>query len=109
MVEKGSLKILSSFVLSVLLLCLSACGGANSRMSPANAGTQTTSSAERVNINTASEGEISKLPFIGPKLAADIVEHRTHYGPFRRPEHLMLIQGISEKRYRSIQNLIKTE
>ena len=76
---------------------------------PANANTQTTAPAARVNVNTASEEELSKLPFIGPKLAADIVQYRKQYGPFRRPEHLMLIQGISEKRYRSIQNLITTE
>lgn len=63
----------------------------------------------RLNINTASEAELASLPFIGPKLAGDIVEFRDQHGPFRRPEHLMLIRGVSEKRFRSIQNLIVAE
>jgi competence ComEA-like helix-hairpin-helix protein len=62
-----------------------------------------------VNINTASVEELEKLPDIGAKLAQRIVEHREKYGKFRKPEHLILVQGISDKRFRQIQNLIKTE
>ncbi len=62
-----------------------------------------------VNINTASVEELEKLPNIGTKLAQRIVEHREKYGSFRRPEHLILVQGISDKRFRQLQNLIKTE
>ena len=63
----------------------------------------------RVNINTASVEELEKLPDVGAKLAERIVEHRETYGKFRKPEHLILVQGISDKRFRQIQNLIKTE
>ena len=62
-----------------------------------------------VNINTASVEELEKLPDVGAKLAERIVEHRETYGKFRKPEHLILVQGISDKRFRQIQNLIKTE
>lgn len=62
-----------------------------------------------VNINTASADELEKLPDIGAKLAQRIVEHRQKYGKFRRAEHLILVQGISDKRFRQMRNLIKIE
>ncbi|MEP6900171.1 MAG: helix-hairpin-helix domain-containing protein [Actinomycetota bacterium] len=62
-----------------------------------------------LNINTASVEELEKLPNIGAKLAQKIVEYREKYGKFRRVEHLILVPGISDKRFRQIQNLIKTE
>lgn len=62
-----------------------------------------------VNINTASVEELEKLPNIGTRLAQRIVEHRDRYGGFRRAEHLILVPGISDKRFRQLQNLIKTE
>jgi competence ComEA-like helix-hairpin-helix protein len=62
-----------------------------------------------ININVAGEEELQKIPRIGPKLAKDIVEFRTQYGPFRRPEQLMLIQGISDRRFREIKNYVRVE
>ncbi len=62
-----------------------------------------------ININTASLEELEKLPNIGAKLAQKIVEHREKYGKFRRAEHLILVSGISDKRFRQMQHLIKTE
>ena len=66
-------------------------------------------SAEAIDINTASAVDLEKIPFIGRQLAARIVEHRTRHGLFRKPEHLMLIDGISDKRFRQIRHLIKAE
>lgn len=62
-----------------------------------------------VNINTASVEEFEKLPNVGSKLAQKIVEHREKYGRFRKTEHLILVQGISDRRFRQLQSLIKTE
>jgi competence protein ComEA len=62
-----------------------------------------------VNINTASTPELEAIPFIGKKIAHRIVEFRATNGPFRRPEHLMLVPGISDKRFRQIRSFIKTE
>ncbi|MGH9943991.1 MAG: ComEA family DNA-binding protein [Pyrinomonadaceae bacterium] len=53
----------------------------------------------RININTAAREELEKLPGVGAGLAARIVEHRERYGPFRRAEHLMMVRGISERRF----------
>ena len=64
---------------------------------------------EVVFINSASARELEKLPGIGPALAARIVEHRTRYGPFRRAEHLMLVHGISERRFRQVRPFVRVE
>jgi competence ComEA-like helix-hairpin-helix protein len=65
--------------------------------------------ASRININTASASELEKLPGIGKGLAERIIEHREKFGPFRRPEHLIIVRGISDKRFRALQNLITIE
>lgn len=65
--------------------------------------------ANAVNINTASVDEIEKLPHIGRKTAEAIIAFRQENGPFRRPEHLLLIRGISEKRFTDIRQFLRTE
>jgi len=66
-------------------------------------------SQNAININTASVKELEKLPHIGEKLAAKIVEHREKFGKFRKPEHLMLVRGISDERFRALRNSVKVE
>ena len=62
-----------------------------------------------VDLNSATAGELEKMPHIGRKLAERIIAYREMHGPFTRPEQLLLIQGISEKSFREIRHLIKTE
>src|ERR1051325_8551232 len=64
---------------------------------------------KRININTASADELEKLPGIGRALAARIIEHREKYGSFRKPEHLIIVRGISDKRFRALRELITVE
>jgi competence protein ComEA len=52
---------------------------------------------------------LETLPGIGPALAARIVEQRTRFGPFRRVEHLLIVRGISEQRFRQLRPLINVE
>ena len=66
-------------------------------------------SSAAININTANADEIEKLPHIGPALALKIVEHRERYGVFRRPEHIMIVEGIGEDRFEKLEHMIKTE
>ena len=70
---------------------------------------QTAAAGRPVNINTASAAELETLPYIGPKLARQVIEHRQTHGPFRKPEHLMLIPGMSDRRFRAIRHLISVE
>ncbi|HKQ99392.1 MAG TPA: helix-hairpin-helix domain-containing protein [Pyrinomonadaceae bacterium] len=65
--------------------------------------------APLININTASHAELEKLPGIGRALAARIVAFRAEYGRFRRAEHLMMVRGISERRFRAMSQFITAE
>lgn len=62
-----------------------------------------------ININTADINTLEKLPHIGPAVAKKIIEHRERYGPFRKVEHLLVIDGIGESRFREIEHLISIE
>lgn len=62
-----------------------------------------------ININTASAAELDTLSGIGPVLAERIVTHRQENGPFRRPEHLMMVRGISDRKFREIRSLVRVE
>ena len=62
-----------------------------------------------VNINKADASELEKLPQVGPVLAEKIIAHRKSYGAFRKPEHLLIIDGVSESRFREFRQFINTE
>jgi competence protein ComEA len=62
-----------------------------------------------VSINEASAGELERLPGIGPALAARIVEQRERFGRFRRAEHLLLVRGISERRFLQLRPYVTVE
>lgn len=53
----------------------------------------------KVNLNTATADQLKTLPGIGPALAARILEFREKNGPFKKPEDLMNVRGIGEKKY----------
>jgi len=63
-------------------------------------------SPKAVNINTADANELQNIPGVGPVLAKKIIDHRDRYGPFRRPEDILIIDGISEKRFREFRGFI---
>ena len=66
-------------------------------------------SGSAVNINTATAADLEKLPYIGSRTAEAIIAYREQNGPFRRVEHLMLLPGISEKRFRSIREVVTVD
>lgn len=67
------------------------------------------SSPQAVNLNAATAGELEKIPGIGEETAKKIIEHREKYGKFRRVEHLMLVRGISDKKFRELRSFVKAE
>jgi competence protein ComEA len=77
--------------------------------SPMSSPVLATASTPLVNINTASPDELERLPGIGKALAARIVAHRQQYGRFRRAEHLMMVRGISDRRFRSLRAQLTVE
>ena len=102
-VNKSHLKILMS---SILLL--NGCGS-EIKKSPTVLNNDTKITENALNLNTAAAHELEKLPHVGDELAKKIIEHREKYGKFRRVEHLILVRGMSDKKFRQLQNLIKAE
>jgi competence ComEA-like helix-hairpin-helix protein len=96
-------------LLSTFFCLLLACGGKNDVKQFLSSENQFQISESAININTASAAELEKIPHIGAKTAHEIIEHREKFGKFRKPEHLLLIPRISDKRFREIRALIKTE
>jgi len=56
-----------------------------------------------IDINTADENEMEKLPRIGPAMAKRIIEYRNTKGPFKSLDDLTNVKGIGNKTL----NLIK--
>ncbi|MDN5708308.1 MAG: helix-hairpin-helix domain-containing protein [Planococcus sp. (in: firmicutes)] len=60
-----------------------------------------------INLNTATEDELTELPGIGPAKAAAIVAHRTENGPFKSTEQLMDVTGIGEKSFEKLKEMVR--
>ena len=64
---------------------------------------------EKININTASAEQLTRLKGIGPSHAAKIVAYREKNGPFKMPEDLMQVSGIGQKTIEANQEVIIVE
>jgi competence protein ComEA len=77
-------------------------GELDNSLDPKQAGTSST----LVNINTASEEELMKLPGIGQAKASSIIDYRTTEGQFQTTTDLMKIPGIKEGLYNKLSSYI---
>jgi competence protein ComEA len=59
-----------------------------------------------INVNSASESELTGLPGIGPAKAAAIVQHRTQNGPFKNLGDLDAVSGIGPATLANITPLV---
>lgn len=59
-----------------------------------------------IDINTASEVELDKLPGIGPVKAKAIVADRKKNGPFKSPEDIKRVKGIGNRIYDELKGQI---
>lgn len=62
-----------------------------------------------INLNTASASKLEKLPHVGTESALRIVAFRKLHGNFRRAENLILVDGMSDQKFREIRHLVKVE
>jgi competence ComEA-like helix-hairpin-helix protein len=97
---------LSAALIVLLAICFAAC---SKKQVFESRDDNVVSSPNAININAATVSELAKLPNIGPRTAEAIVQFRTVHGPFRRPEQLLQIRGVSEERFAELRPLIKTE
>ena len=62
--------------------------------------------SETVNINTATESELTTLPGIGPSKAAAIIAYRDEHGPFATPQDITNVTGIGDKTFERLEPFI---
>jgi competence protein ComEA len=62
-----------------------------------------------LNLNSATQIELETLPGVGPVLARRIIEFRQKKGGFRRVEELLVIPGISEKKWKAIREKVEVK
>ncbi|GLW45696.1 DNA-binding protein [Streptomyces sp. NBRC 14336] len=63
--------------------------------------------AAPVSLNTATAEQLDTLPGVGPVLAQHIIDHRTRTGGFRSVEELREVNGIGERRFADLRNLVQ--
>jgi competence ComEA-like helix-hairpin-helix protein len=61
-----------------------------------------------VDLNTGSKEQLMELPGVGEKTADAIIERRKHI-PFRRPDDLMEVKGIGEKKFAKIKPHVRVQ
>ncbi len=70
-------------------------------------GTTGAAAAGPVGLNTATVEQLDTLPGVGPVLAQHIIDYRTEHGGFRSVDELREVNGIGEKRFADLQNLVR--
>ncbi|MFG2277803.1 helix-hairpin-helix domain-containing protein [Streptomyces asoensis] len=60
-----------------------------------------------VSLNTATVDQLDTLPGVGPVLAQHIVDYRTRHGGFRSADELREVNGIGERRFADLRNLVR--
>ena len=67
------------------------------------------STAGVVNLNTATQGDLERLPGVGPAKASAILALRERRGRFRRIEEVMLVRGIGRATFRRLRPMLTLE
>ncbi len=83
--------------------------GSTGNTSPGSTGDTSSGSQTgdgKININTATIGELDNLPGIGPVIAQRVVEYRQEKGNFKKIEDIKNVKGIGEKIFENIKDLI---
>ncbi|MFF9491459.1 helix-hairpin-helix domain-containing protein [Streptomyces flaveolus] len=60
-----------------------------------------------VSLNTATVDQLETLPGVGPVLAQHIVDYRTQHGGFRSVDELRQVNGIGERRFADLRDLVR--
>lgn len=94
---------------AMMMIALISAAPATQAATPGNsASTASDSTAGTVNINTATAGELMKLPGIGKSKADAIVQYRTT-AKFDAVDDLQAVRGIGPKMFEQLRPYVRTE
>ena len=62
---------------------------------------------KKININTATKGELDTLPGVGESTANKIISYREENGKFKTIEEIKEVSGIGDSKYEQIKDLIE--
>ncbi|MER6009756.1 ComEA family DNA-binding protein [Streptomyces bluensis] len=60
-----------------------------------------------VSLSTATADQLDTLPGVGPVLARHIIDYRTQHGGFRSVDELREVNGIGDRRFADLRNLVR--
>ncbi|MFD7293397.1 helix-hairpin-helix domain-containing protein [Streptomyces sp. NPDC059897] len=80
---------------------------ATAAAAPAGGSAGASEPAGPVGLNTATLEQLDTLPGVGPVLAQHIVDYRTEHGGFRSVDELREVNGIGDRRFEDLQNLVR--
>ena len=104
-------RIIGCSVISLSLLACSSHGNVSNINGSSRKSAETESQSNRpcVNLSTATAAELVPLEGIGETIAQRVVDYRERNGRFRRKQDLLIIEGLSEKKYRAIEAKVCVE
>ena len=63
---------------------------------------ETIQGQSQINLNTANEASLTKVPGIGPSKAKEILNYKEQHGQFTSVDELKKIKGIGEKTFEKL-------
>ncbi|MEU6574034.1 ComEA family DNA-binding protein [Streptomyces sp. NPDC046805] len=63
--------------------------------------------ATPISLNTATADQLDTLPGVGPVLAQHIIDYRTEHGGYRSVDELRQVNGIGDRRFADLRNLVR--
>jgi competence protein ComEA len=81
-------------------------GSSEHHRGSARSGSHKFQPGQSLDVNTATEAELTQLPGVGPSLARRIVEYREANGPFQTIDDLQNVSGIGPSKFAKMEPYI---